>query len=119
MILKAAGSGRKEQDLRIRLQKRERHVQDSTDDRKQATSLDRFPGGSCGYVRALQCGQRLAGHLAALGLTLGAKIEVLQNPGRGPLLVLVRGTRVALGRGQAAQIAVSEMRDEGPFGPTG
>jgi Fe2+ transport system protein FeoA len=34
---------------------------------------------------------------------------VLQNPSRGPLLVLVRGTRIALGRGEAAKILVNEV----------
>jgi ferrous iron transport protein A len=82
-------------------------------------SLEQFPAGSRGYVRALQCGQRLAGRLAGLGLTLGAKIEVLRNPGRGPVLVLVRGTRVALGRGQAGKILVGETRDERPSRKTG
>jgi ferrous iron transport protein A len=89
-------------------------VQDSSNDRKDVGSLEQFPVGSHGYVRELQCGQRLAGRLAALGLTLGAKIEVLQNPGNGPLLVLVRGTRLALGRGQAVKILVGETQDERP-----
>jgi ferrous iron transport protein A len=103
------GSSIKQEDL----------VQDSTKNRRDIASLEQCPAGSRGYVRELQCGQRLAGRLASLGLTLGAKIEVLQNPGRGPLLVLVRGTRLALGRGQAAKILVGEMRDERPSGTTG
>jgi Fe2+ transport system protein FeoA len=94
-------------------------VQESTDDRRHVASLERFPAGSHGYVRALRCGQRLAGRLAALGLTPGSKVEVLQNPGRGPVLVLVRGTRVALGRGQAGKILVGEMRYGRPSRETG
>ena len=35
-----------------------------------------------------------------------------QNYGRGPLIVMVRGTRVALGRGEAAQIFVDRKHDE-------
>jgi ferrous iron transport protein A len=76
--------------------------------------LDHFPTGSHGYVHELLCGRRLAGRLAALGLTLGAELEVLQNSGRGPVLVQVRGTRLALGRGQAGKILVGEKRDELP-----
>jgi ferrous iron transport protein A len=94
-------------------------VQDPTDGRKSVASLAQFPAGSHGYVHEFRCGQRLAGRLAALGLTLGAEIEVLQNPGRGPVLVLVRGTRVALGRGQAGKILVGDMRDERPSRETG
>ncbi len=44
--------------------------------------------------------------LASLGFTPGAHVSMAQNFGRGPLIVTVRGTRVALGRGEAAQIFV-------------
>ncbi len=44
--------------------------------------------------------------LASLGFTPGAMVGMAQNYGRGPLIVSVRGTRVALGRGEAAQILV-------------
>jgi len=44
--------------------------------------------------------------LACLGFTPGALVSMTQNFGRGPLIVTVRGTRVALGRGEAAQILV-------------
>ncbi|MGE5073610.1 MAG: FeoA family protein [Anaerolineae bacterium] len=44
--------------------------------------------------------------LASLGFTPGALVSMTQNYGRGPLIVTVRGTRVALGRGEAAQIFV-------------
>jgi ferrous iron transport protein A len=44
--------------------------------------------------------------VAALGFTPGAEITVIQNYGRGPILVEVRQTRVALGRGEATKIVV-------------
>jgi len=44
--------------------------------------------------------------LASLGFTPGAEISMSQNYGRGPLIVMVRGTRVALGRIEAAKIFV-------------
>jgi ferrous iron transport protein A len=44
--------------------------------------------------------------LAALGLTPGAEVDMTQNYGHGPLIVTVRGTRVALGRGEAMKIYV-------------
>lgn len=44
--------------------------------------------------------------LASLGFTPGVRISITQNYGRGPLIVTVRGTRVALGRGEAAKIHV-------------
>ena len=44
--------------------------------------------------------------LTAMGLIAGAPVEVLQNHGSGPLLVWVRDTRIALGRGEAIKILV-------------
>lgn len=46
--------------------------------------------------------------LASLGFTPGAEVSMAQNYGRGPLIVTVRGTRVALGRVEAAQIFVKQ-----------
>ena len=44
--------------------------------------------------------------LASLGFTPGAEVSMTQNYGRGPLIVTVRGTRVALGRVEAGKIFV-------------
>jgi ferrous iron transport protein A len=69
-------------------------------------ALDRLPRGARAVVRDLRGGAELVSRLAALGLTEGAVLVVRQNPGRGPLLVGVRDTRIALGRGEAAKILV-------------
>jgi Fe2+ transport system protein FeoA len=44
--------------------------------------------------------------LVSLGFTPGAEVCMTQNYGYGPLIVTVRGTRVALGRVEAAKIFV-------------
>lgn len=44
--------------------------------------------------------------LASLGFTPGAKVDMTQNYGHGPLIVTVRGMRIALGRPEAALILV-------------
>jgi len=44
--------------------------------------------------------------MLTLGLTPGAGVTVLQNYGHGPLIVRVRDTRVALGRGEASNVLV-------------
>lgn len=49
--------------------------------------------------------------LASLGFTPGAQVDMAQNYGRGPLIVTVRGTRVALGRGEAAKIMVEQNQE--------
>ena len=57
-------------------------------------------------ILAFSSGRLEMTRLASLGFTPGAQISMTQNFGRGPLIVTVRGTRVALGRGEAAQIYV-------------
>ena len=62
-------------------------------------------------VRGLTGGRGFVARLAALGFTPGVVVQVLQNFGHGPLLVLVRDTRVALGHGEAAKIWVNQKGD--------
>ncbi|MCS7177814.1 MAG: FeoA family protein [Anaerolineae bacterium] len=68
--------------------------------------LSALRGGEVGVVAALSGGHSLRGRMLAFGLTPGAEVTVLQNYGHGPMMVQVRGTRVALGRGEAANILV-------------
>lgn len=73
----------------------------------EARSLRALPTGSSARVAALTGGHELVARLAALGLTPGVRLEVAQNPGHGPVIVLVRDTRLVLGRGEAAHILVT------------
>jgi ferrous iron transport protein A len=57
-------------------------------------------------IRSFTIGRLETNRLASLGFTPGAQVDMTQNYGRGPLIVMVRGTRVALGRGEAAKIFV-------------
>jgi ferrous iron transport protein A len=75
-----------------------------------AVSLAELPTGAHVLVRDLCGGRELAARLAAMGLVTGAHLEVLQNHGRGPLLVLVRDTRIVLGRGVASKVLVEVSR---------
>ena len=70
------------------------------------TTLAHLPRGAQATVTGLLHGHVLAKRLVALGLNPGAEVCVLENRGRGPLIVEVRGGRIALGRGQAARVAV-------------
>ncbi|MBI3961168.1 MAG: ferrous iron transport protein A [Deinococcus sp.] len=76
--------------------------------KRHLASLDQLAPGSSGIVRRLGGGKELASRLAAMGLSIGSLVKVLQNPGHGPLLVLVRDTRIALGRGEAPKVLVEE-----------
>ncbi|HUI87237.1 MAG TPA: FeoA family protein [Anaerolineales bacterium] len=50
--------------------------------------------------------------LVSLGFTPGAEIDMAQNYGRGPLIVTVRGARVALGRREANKIMVERRAEK-------
>jgi ferrous iron transport protein A len=71
-----------------------------------AVPLSALRTGEQGAVVQLQGGHGLLSRMASLGFTPGTEITVLQNFGRGPLIVRVREARVALGRGEAAKIHV-------------
>ena len=59
---------------------------------------------------AINAGHRLSRRLAELGLTPGVVMQVVHKNG-GPMLIAVRGTRLALGRGVTDKILVEEMDD--------
>lgn len=70
--------------------------------------LSKLDVGEIGVVRKLGGGRGVVGRLAALGFTPDAEVKVVQNFGRGPLIVAVRDTRIALGRGEAVKIQVDK-----------
>ncbi len=56
-----------------------------------------------GFLGARAMGRRLT----SMGLNVGAEVEVIKSSGPGPLIVVSRETRVALGYGMAKQILIS------------
>lgn len=56
----------------------------------------------------ITAGRKLTHRLTELGLTPGVNFEVLHDHG-GPLLLAVRDSRLALGRGMASQILVESV----------
>jgi Fe2+ transport system protein FeoA len=83
-------------------------------DLTRCVRLDQLGPGAGGIVRRLTGGGGFRSRLAALGVTQGVRIEVLQNGRHGPLLVLARDTRLAIGRGEAQKILVEALPDERP-----
>ena len=51
-------------------------------------------------------GLGIRGHLAAMGLSPGIRVRLLQNAGRGPVLVMRGDARLVLGRGMAHKVFV-------------
>lgn len=62
--------------------------------------------GKKAVLRSIEGGRQLRARLAALGLLPGAELEVIQNSGHGPFVIAVKGSRIVIGRGMAARIAV-------------
>jgi ferrous iron transport protein A len=73
-----------------------------------AMSLADLRDGQEGSIVALHGGHGFVGRMAALGFTLGARVRIVRNPSRGPIIVSVLDTQIALGRGQADHVLVKE-----------
>ncbi|HID87286.1 MAG TPA: ferrous iron transport protein A [Anaerolineae bacterium] len=78
----------------------------------QVVPLSHLHPGEEGIVQGLAGGHGLVGRLASLGFTPGVRVTMVQNFGRGPVIVLVRDTRVALGRGEAMKVLVERMAND-------
>lgn len=63
--------------------------------------------GKEAVIQRLEGGRSVLSRLAAMGFTPGAVITVLRSSDHGPVLVSLRGSRVALGRGEATHVIVS------------
>jgi len=60
-------------------------------------------------VMMIDGGHRVRAHLNTLGIHIGDWLTVVERaPFRGPVLVEINGTRLALGRGVAAKIRVEK-----------
>jgi len=81
--------------------------------RAKAIPLASLAPNEVGIVQYLAGGRGLTSRLATLGFTPGARVTMVQNFGRGPIIVMVRGTRIALGRGEAQKIIVTPVVEGG------
>lgn len=63
-------------------------------------------GARFGAGRAWRRGATGSQRLAALGFVPGTRLTVETNYGYGPVIVRIRGARVAVGRGQATRVRV-------------
>ena len=59
---------------------------------------------------SLQAGRGAMQRLTDMGLISGERLKVLHNSGYGPVTVLIKGTKVALGHGIAEKILVEEAK---------
>ncbi len=59
-------------------------------------------------VSAISAGRQAQYRLASLGILPGETIRVVRRDNGGPLLLEVKGTRVAIGRGLSTKVSVRE-----------
>ena len=59
----------------------------------------------------IDAGRRLKHRLTELGLTPGVMVTIVQNNG-GPILISVRGSRIAIGREMANKIQVIPLNEQ-------
>ncbi|MCD6358475.1 MAG: ferrous iron transport protein A [Dehalococcoidia bacterium] len=59
----------------------------------------------------IRAGFGLQKRLSDMGLLPGTKIRIVNSQRAGPVLIDLKGTRLALGRGAAQKIMVTETQD--------
>lgn len=73
-------------------------------------ALSALPVGECATVLHVYGGRALVSRLATLGFTPQVEVRMIQNFGRGPVIVCLRGARLALGRREAGRVHVQPER---------
>jgi ferrous iron transport protein A len=71
------------------------------------TILSAMKVGQSAKIKAINGGYHFNCRATAMGITPDTELAMLQNTGSGPLLIYLRDTQVALGRGEAKKIEVS------------
>ncbi len=72
--------------------------------------------GETAVVSALDGSAHFRSRMASFGFTPGVPVKMVQNYGRGAVIVGLRGTRVALGQGEARQVGVTRPEERGRGG---
>jgi ferrous iron transport protein A len=70
-------------------------------------TLAKLEKGQTAKINGIQCGECLKKRLADLGLCNGTLIKIIKNDKSGPMIISVKGTKLAIGRGQAEKITVN------------
>jgi len=78
---------------------------------ENAIPLCNAPHGKPLRLTGIEGGTRLNRRLVELGLTPGVRLRVLQDSG-GPLIIAVRDSRIALGRGMAEKLTVTIIEED-------
>ena len=63
-------------------------------------------------VSSIDAGREAQGRLTSMGILPGEKLILLRRDSRGPILLEVKGTRVAIGRGLGMKVLVTNNGSE-------
>jgi Fe2+ transport system protein FeoA len=72
--------------------------------------ISELRAGESGVVKSYGGGRGMLGRCLSMGFTPGSPVRMIENYGRGPILVSVCDTEVALGREIAGRIMVTRKR---------
>ncbi len=69
--------------------------------------LSMLPAGESGRIAAINADHHTLSRLHATGFSVQTHVQMIQNAGKGPLIVFIRGTEIALGRREADSIMIT------------
>ena len=73
---------------------------------KKAVKLSKIEAGVTVIFNDFTAGHELRTRLATMGMVPGTDMKVVSNMRRGPVVINIKGSKIALGRGMADKIMV-------------
>lgn len=83
-----------------------------TGDGNQALTLSKAEVGGIYTLVGFDGGRQLREKICSMGLNSGATFKIIMNSGHGPVGVVVRQTRLGIGRGMAMKIRIRAVEHE-------
>ncbi len=74
--------------------------------------LSSLKPGETGIIESLPPGRMLFLKLSSMGIEKNAKIKVIANYGRGPIIIEIDNIKMALGRGICNKIWVKKIEEK-------
>ncbi|MBF8983363.1 ferrous iron transport protein A [Lutibacter sp. B2] len=68
--------------------------------------LNTIGSGEIVYIKSLNGGKKFIQRVSDLGFTIDAEIRVVENSFCGPIMVVVKESKIGLGPGEASKIIV-------------
>ncbi len=63
-------------------------------------------------LRGMTGGEGMHAHMAGMKIVSGMTLDVIRNDGKGPMVIRVQNTRIAIGRKMAKKMLVDEAESE-------